>query len=100
MKLKLWHWILFAALLIAGALSPFASSFPDGLEHVAEALGFAHKGEAPPLVKSPLPDYTLPFVHNDRLATSLAGILGVLVMFGLVYGLGRLLANRGETDDR
>ncbi|NCO38659.1 MAG: hypothetical protein COZ06_32680 [Armatimonadetes bacterium CG_4_10_14_3_um_filter_66_18] len=100
MKLKLWHWILFAALLIAGALSPFASPFPDGLEHVAEALHFAHRGEGPPLLKSPLPDYALPFIHNERVATSLAGILGVLTMFGLVYGLGRLLASRGEADDR
>ncbi len=80
---------LFIALTIALVLSPFASSFPDGLEKVAE-----QKGEGPAVVQSPIPDYTWPGVKHKGLATSLSGLLGTLIVFSFAYGTAVLLKKK------
>jgi cobalt/nickel transport protein len=85
---------LIIALVLAGAISLFASSFPDGLEKVAEKLGFLEKGEGKPTIASPVPDYTFPGLKNERLATSIAGIIGTLAVFGFGYGLAALIKYR------
>ncbi len=79
------------ALLVAIVLSPFASPHPDGLERVAEDKGFLEKGEGEPLVASPIPDYTFPGIHNEKVATAVAGVTGTLIVFGLGYGLAKVL---------
>lgn len=89
---KGWWWGLVAALLVAGLLSPFASSSPDGLERVAEDHGFLEKGFN--LIAGPLADYVMPGIRSTSLATALAGVVGVLATFGLAYLVGRLLARR------
>ncbi|HNQ50864.1 MAG TPA: PDGLE domain-containing protein [Candidatus Omnitrophota bacterium] len=86
---------LLAALFLAMALSPFASSFPDGLERVAEDKGFLEKGEAEPVVASPVPDYSWPGVKSEKLATSAAGVAGTLLVFGAACGFGALLKKKG-----
>jgi len=73
-----WLTGLVLALLLAIA-SPLASSHPDGLEWVAEQKGFLESAKAP-LYKI-IPDYLFPGVSNSTLATILAGILGVLIVF-------------------
>ena len=80
--------ILLAALAVAVFLSPFASSSPDGLERVAEDLGFIEKGEEQ-VLKSPIPDYAFPGIENEKVATALAGAAGTLLTFGAVYAVGR-----------
>jgi cobalt/nickel transport protein len=85
---------LIIALFLAGIISMFASSSPDGLEKVAENLGFLEKGEGEPAIKSPAPDYALPGLKNEKLATSIAGIAGTLVVFGLGYGIAFLLKRK------
>ncbi len=87
---------LLIAVITAGAIALFASSSPDGLERVAIDRGFIEKGEARQVVSSPMPDYTLPHIENEKFSASLAGILGTLVVFGLGYGLGLLLKRRGK----
>lgn len=85
--------VLFAlgiTLFLAFIVSPFASSSPDGLERVAEDKGFLERGEIEPTFVSPIPDYAWPGVRNEALATSLAGVFGTLVVFGLGYGLAAL----------
>jgi len=82
------------ALFLAGIISMFASSFPDGLEKVAENLGFLEKGEGEPTIKSPIPDYAIPGIKNEKLATSIAGIAGTLLVFGLGYGLAAILKHK------
>jgi cobalt/nickel transport protein len=82
---------LMAAMVLALTLSPFASSWPDGLERVAQDKGFLKKGETAPLLKTPLADYLWPQVQNERWATSLAGLAGTLAVFGMGYGLAGLL---------
>jgi cobalt/nickel transport protein len=85
---------LVVAVFLAGIISMFASSHPDGLEKVAENLGFLEKGEGEPAIKSPVPDYEWPGLKNEKLATSIAGIAGTLVVFGLGYGLAAILRRK------
>lgn len=85
---------LLVALAVAVALSPFASSNPDGLERVAEDKGFLERGEGKEVITAPIPDYLLPGVENERLATAAAGFVGTLVTFGVTYGVARLMAGR------
>ena len=85
---------LLIALFVAFFLSPFASPWPDGLEKVAEEKGFLEKGEVSQTITSPIPDYVLPGVKNEKLATSLAGLVGTLVLFAAGYGMGFLLKKK------
>ena len=85
---------LTAALFLALALSPFASSSPDGLERVAEDKGFLEKGEVPPAMTAPVPDYAWPGVKSEKLATSAAGVMGTLLVFGAAYGFAALLKRK------
>ncbi len=78
---------LLAALLLAAFLSPFASSLPDGLERVAEVLGFDESAIDKPIVTSPLPDYTVPALGDTSLSTLAAGVTGTLVCFFLPFTL-------------
>ncbi|MDD4909651.1 MAG: PDGLE domain-containing protein [Candidatus Omnitrophica bacterium] len=85
---------LILALFLAGALSLFASSWPDGLEKVAETKGFLEKGEGRPVFVSPVPDYAWPGMENEGLATAAAGIAGTLIVFGAGYGLAAFIRRR------
>ena len=82
---------LFIAIMLAVALSPFASPWPDGLEKVAADKGFLEKGEVRPIVFSPVPDYAWPNIKNEKLATAVAGASGTLFVFGLGYSLAALV---------
>lgn len=88
---------LLLALSLAIFVSPFASPWPDGLERVAEDKGFIELAEVKPIILSPIPDYTWPGIKNERLATSIAGLVGTLMLFGLSLGLGYLLKKKDET---
>ena len=91
MKIKWWHIGLLIALGLA-ILSPLASSWPDGLERVAEDKGFIDS-EAEPAF-SLIPDYSFPGIGNEALSTILAGIVGTLILFAITYGLGAALKRR------
>ncbi len=69
--------------------SPWASSHPDGLERVAADNGF-HKDEKDAPYKV-IGDYVVPGVENERLATILAGTVGVLVVVAVSLGAGLAL---------
>lgn len=81
-----------AALL--ALFSPLASSSPDGLERVAEDQGFLGRALEP--VYNVLPDYTIPGVNNEALSTILAGLVGVIIIVALGYGIAMLLRRRRE----
>ncbi len=72
--------ILVISLILAGILSPFASSLPDGLERVAQDLGFFEKESGLWKLPSPFSDYEFIFTSNPILATALAGIFGVVFL--------------------
>jgi len=83
------------ALLVAVVVtffSPLASSHPDGLERVAEDQAFIDTAQDAPF--EVVPDYVFPGIANEAVATIVAGVLGVLIVGGLGYGLGRLARGR------
>jgi len=82
---------LIVAIFLAIAISPFASPWPDGLEKVAQDKGFLKKGEVEPPLRSPIPNYTWPRIKNEKLATSIAGVVGTLIVYGVGYGLAALI---------
>jgi cobalt/nickel transport protein len=98
MKDKYWIIGLVAAIFIAGFISLYASPEPDGLERVAEDHGFLEKGEGQEVFESPMPDYILPGIENEQLAASVAGIIGTLIIFGLVLGVGTALKKKPTKD--
>ena len=82
-----------AAVVIAALVSFYASSQPDGLEKVAEQYGILDNAEDSATATSPLADYLVSGVTNDRLSVGAAGLVGVAVTaavgFGLFYALRR-----------
>jgi hypothetical protein len=76
------------AIGLATAVSPFASSSPDGLQRVAENHGFAGHGRDR---DAPIRGYAFPGVRDQRLAKGLAGFAGTLVAFAAGWGLVTLL---------
>ncbi len=87
---------LIAALVLAMGLSPFASSAPDGLERVAERLGFA--GAAAAAQAAPLPDYAVTALQGDLplVSTALAGAIGTVVAFFVAWLVARSLTPAGR----
>jgi hypothetical protein len=81
--------------------SPFASSSPDGLERVAEDNSFLHHAKGPSY--EIIPGYTFPGIHNERLATIVSGVIGVLLVAGIGlgagYGLRALARSRADVDE-
>ena len=83
------------ALVLATFLSPFASSSPDGLEMVAIANAFHDRGSSPALWRfAVLPEYVMPGVSNEAVATALAGLVGTLVAFLAGLALAKATAHR------
>lgn len=100
-KLGLWIFVgsaLVVALILGVFVSPFASSSPDGLEKVAEDKGFLEKAEEtePAWEHSPIPDYAVPGVKNERTATGLSGLIGVLLTAAVAAGLGLAVYGLGK----
>lgn len=78
--------------LVVVLFSPLASANPDGLERVAEDLGFIGLGANAPYAI--LPDYTIPFLGETSLSTIVAGAIGALAVATVAVGVGRLLRRR------
>lgn len=72
-------------------ISPFASSFPDGLEWVAAEQGFLNTAVNAPYQL--LPDYTVPFLGQTPVSTIVAGFIGAVLVALIVIGLARLAKN-------
>jgi cobalt/nickel transport system permease protein len=89
-------WIVVGVIvsLLAVLLSPFASADPDGLERVAENMGFLELGQSAPY--QILPDYTIPFLGETALSTVVAGVVGALVLLGLMIVLGNMLRRKNR----
>jgi len=80
------------AAALAAFLSPFASALPDGLERVAEDLGFI--GKEAGLFNALIPDYAIPGLGNELVATGLAGLIGVLITILIGYGIANIARRR------
>ncbi|HUK81462.1 MAG TPA: energy-coupling factor ABC transporter permease [Verrucomicrobiae bacterium] len=79
-------------------VAPFACSWPDGLDRVAQRLGFESRAASAPLVHSPIRDYQLPGVSSAAVATALAGLIGTVVVFALAFLLARWLVPKTSSD--
>lgn len=96
MSARSWHgfgWgLLIAALVVAGGVSLLASSDPDGLESVAERLGFDHAAHES---TAGFGGYAIPGVEGLA-GDALAGVVGVLVVLLVMTLLARLV-RRGSS---
>jgi cobalt ECF transporter T component CbiQ/cobalamin biosynthesis protein CbiM len=106
------RWAFFGAglvvtLLLAGVVSNFASSSPDGLDATAlqgctvddegEITGgvcIAQQEQEHEFGTGPLADYSFVGIDNPYLATGLAGVVGVLVTFGIGVAVLQLVRRR------
>lgn len=86
-------WVVGLVIAVALAIaSPLASAYPDGLEWVAEQRGFLDAAQEP--LYQIIPDYVLPGVSNEALATILAGVIGTLIVFGIAVAVAYSRRNR------
>lgn len=87
------------ALVLAGVISFYASQSPDGLEKVAADKGMDQKVEDHGLADSPLADYGVEGVDNERLSGGLAGVLGVAATLVVAGGGFWVLKRRSASRD-
>ena len=82
---------------VAVVASQLASDQPDGLEYVADQQGFADQAEDHDLTEAPLADYGENLETDDRVATGIAGFVGVTA--ALLVGLGLFWLIRAPRPD-
>jgi hypothetical protein len=83
------------ALLLAGVLSYYASSSPDGLNRVAQDHGFSEAQQRHASDGSPLAGYDTDGLDDPRLSRGTAGVVGSLVVLVLAGGLAFVVRRRG-----
>jgi hypothetical protein len=92
-----YWWLI--GLVIAGLvvviLAPLASADPDGLERVAADHGFLDTARE--ALYSIIPDYQVPGLEGNA-STIAAGLIGVVIVFGVMVLLGRVLARRRQRE--
>jgi PDGLE domain len=86
--------LLLLSVLLAGGVSYYASSSPDGLEKVAIDHGIAGQAREHDLAASPLADYGVAGVDDARLSVGLAGVLGLAATFALASTLVLVVRRR------
>jgi len=87
-----------ASLFLAGVVSFYASSNPDGLEKVAEDIRFIETAEDHTYAEGALADYGVKGVENPRLSTGLAGVIGVVATGVVSTGIFMLVRRKsGDT---
>lgn len=88
-----WLVPVVSIVLVAGVLSLVASAWPDGLEKVAENLGFIQLGEQVRIaVPTPLADYEIPGL--GPIGTSIAGLVGAAVCFAVAFGIAKVVRTK------
>jgi hypothetical protein len=93
-RLGRWWWVagIAIAALVVIILAPLASPDPDGLERVAEDVGFIDQAEN--MVSGILGDYAIPGIDDPAMSTILSGLLGLAVVLVIMFVIGRVLARR------
>ncbi|GGL15554.1 PDGLE domain-containing protein [Mangrovihabitans endophyticus] len=102
---------LLVALVLAGVVSAFASSSPDGLDatarrgcttdaagHITGGTCMAQQEQQHQLEDGPLAGYGIRGLGDGPLSTGLAGMAGVLVTFAIGGGVFWLARRRGHRE--
>ena len=92
--------LLLVALLLAGVVSFYADSDPDGLNKVAEDKGFSSTEKDHATGDGPLAGYDAGFIKDGRFSGGVAGVVGVLVVLGLAGGLTYAVRRREPSDEQ
>lgn len=88
--------MLLVALFLAGVVSFYADSDPDGLESVAEDKGFLATASDHAAGEGPFADYASSFIDNERLSGGVAGVVGVVVVLAVTGVLVAVLRRRNR----
>ena len=91
---KFYLVFLLVTIGLAGIVSFYASSSPDGLEKVAEDVGFIETAKDHTLDNSALADYGVAGIENERLSVGIAGILGVIATGVLMYLIIKFISRK------
>ena len=78
---------------VAALAGFFASQKPDGLDSVAQTMGFAHKAREG---AGPLAGYHIPLLGQSKFSAAAAGVAGTLIVYA-VFMLGLRLAKKYST---
>ena len=89
---------ILVSLFLAGVVSFYASTHPDGLAFVAGERGFLHSAGAHASDGSPFAGYSTRGVENARLSRGLAGVVGATLVFVLAGGLFLVVRRRENSD--
>ena len=88
---------LLVALLLAGVVSSYASSDPDGLNKVAQDKGFAATAKDHRAGDGPFAGYETQGVDDGRFSGGLAGVVGCVVVLSLAGGIAYAVRRRSST---
>jgi cobalt/nickel transport system permease protein len=83
-----WAALGLSLAVVLALLAPLASPHPDGLERVARNLGFLRAARKAPY--EIIPDYVLPGISDEAVATIGAGVAGTLIVAAVALGVARL----------
>lgn len=76
------------SLFLAGVVSFYASSNPDGLEKVAQDIGFLDTAKEHTNADGVLAEYGVKGIDNERASVGIAGVIGVIgtaIVGGLLF---------------
>jgi cobalt/nickel transport system permease protein len=79
-----------AAVLLAVAGILVASAAPDGIQHLAVQLGIA--AQTPAWLHAPLADYQVGWAQPAWIRKTVAGLVGLALIYSICLATGRLLA--------
>ena len=91
--------ILISAIL-AGGVSFYASSSPDGLEKAAKDVGFIETAKDHSFGDFTLADYGFKGLENARLSVGFAGLIGVAATALIAMGLFRLIQKKSPNKNQ
>ncbi len=94
---KFYAGFFLAATVLAGVVSYYASSNPDGLEKVAEDEGFLDTAKDSAVANSPLADYSVAGIDNERLSVGTSGVIGVIVTALVAIVLFNLVKSKSKS---
>jgi len=97
---KFFAGALLASAILAGGVSFYASSSPDGLEKVAEDVGFIDTAKDHTFGDFTLADYGIAGFENARLSVGLAGLIGVGATALMATGMFMLIRKKSPSQNR